>query len=161
MVIRDTDNNGTGNHYGMVDASPTQDGTLTTVEGNIQATQAGADGGVARTSDGSMDRGGYKKFRYKGRGRSKDGFGAVIHDVHAQTRRDKARHVQGVKAQSGRHIRIVGRPSVCDFETHHYAEKAPKDPTLGPDEARMKERKLRHKRKNGRRNGRKGTNNRT
>jgi hypothetical protein len=135
VIIRDTDRNGTGNHYGMADASVREDGVLTTLEGNFdKGHTAGADGGARRDREGDLVAASREKFKDAGSGeqRTRSGFAAVTHDALAIGKKAKARKVDGSQTAKGGDIRVIGRPSMCDFEQHTYSKTMPKDPTVSP-----------------------------
>lgn len=133
IVIRDTDNDGDGNHYGMVDSTNQEEGFFSTVEGNFMNGKADPETGkVRRKANGDLDKEGYGRWTDgNNKSRLRDGFAAVEHDTQAQKKQAGRKH-QGVTSASGGNIRIVGRPSACDFEEHYYAQDKPPDLTKAP-----------------------------
>jgi hypothetical protein len=119
----------------MADASVREDGVLTTLEGNFdKGHTAGADGGARRDREGDLVAASREKFKDAGSGeqRTRSGFAAVTHDALAIGKKAKARKVDGSQTAKGGDIRVIGRPSMCDFEQHTYSKTMPKDPTVSP-----------------------------
>lgn len=128
VVFVDTNNDKKANHYAMAESSITDEGGMTTIEGNAKGIKAGADGGARRNRDGRLQGGGYKE----------DGVAAVLNDMRTSDQKAEGTK-SGPEAAAGhgarkgsKTTRAIGRPSVVDFESHSYAAKLP------PEEHRNK-----------------------